>query len=335
VTDPWSGLSPRVVMVARYADRDGIGRYAGQLAAAHADGREFVRVGILDGPGDYHRSFHRLPGALWLLRDARRGDDIVVHWHPHYYLRGGALARTAAYVSWGLLATLRRVTLVAHEPDAQSSGLEEAAVRWSRRRAARVVFHSGWERDRHIARHGTRGGQELVVVEHGDFFASDVVADRAAARMELGLALDRTILLMIGFLSATDPDKGYDRAVAALRAADVARTELHIVGSPIREGADVDALLGRLRDAAQDPRIVLHEQYVGDDEFDLWIRAADAVLTPYRTASSSGVVARARLLGTRVITSDAGGLAAQAGPDDIVVADDTALVEAIRQVAQS
>ena len=329
--DPWTALSPRVVMVAHYAEDDGIGRYAEQLAAAHAEGRTFLRVGIPEGPGDYHRDLHRGPRALWLLRDAGRRDDVLVHWHPHYYLRGSAASRTISHASWGLLALLRRVTAVAHEPDPPGRGLEEATRRWAWRRAGRLVFHSEWERERHVARYGRGRRQELLVVDHGDFFTTSVAATRDEARDDLGLERGRTILLMIGFLSAVDPDKGYDRAIAAVRAIGDPRLELHIVGTPIREGPEVDALVAALRVESREPGVVLHETFVDDDAFDLWIRAANAVLTPYRTASSSGVVARAHLLGTRVITSDAGGLAAQAGADDIVVADDEALAEAIRR----
>lgn len=336
VSDLWDTLSPRVVMVARYAEGDGIGRYATQLAATHQEGRTFVRVGIPEGSGDYSRPLHRGPRALWLLRDAHRGDDVLVHYHPHYYVRGGGASRIACHLSWGLLGLMRRLTVVAHEADAAPrSKAEEAAMRWGWRRAGRVVFHSGWERDRHVTRFGSAPRQHLVVVPHGDFFRSAAVAvSRAEARRSLGLPAERTILLMIGFISAASPDKGYDRALKAVRAADEPGVELHIVGSPIRQGAEVEALLARLRVAAAGPHVSLHEQFVDDDTFDLWIRAADAVLTPYRTASSSGVIARAHLLGTRVVTSDVGGLAEQADAEDIVIGDDAELVEAVRRLAR-
>lgn len=334
VSDPWTDLSGRVVMVARYASNDGIGRYATQLAAAYGRGRTFVRVGILEGPGDYGRPLHRGPRALWLLRDARRHDDVVVHYHPHYYVRGGRASRIAAQVSWALLSGMRRVTRVAHETDPSArSRLEEAAARWAWRTAARVIFHSEWERQRHLSRFGSGRGQELVVVEHGDFFMSGATGlSQVAARRALGLQADRTIVLIIGYLSPSHPDKGYDRAIEAVSAAAQPGLELHIVGSPIREDAEVEALLAELRRATADPHVWLHEAFVDDDTFDVWVRAADAVLTPYRTASSSGVLARARLLGARIITSDVGGLAEQAGPEDIVFSDDAGLLEAIRSL---
>jgi glycosyltransferase involved in cell wall biosynthesis len=82
--------------------------------------------------------------------------------------------------------------------------------------------------------------------------------------------------------------------------------------------------------AAATPNVELHERYVSDEEFDLWIRAADAVVVPYRAASSSGVVARAHLLGTRLIASAVGGIAGQLADGDIPFADDDELVEVIR-----
>jgi glycosyltransferase involved in cell wall biosynthesis len=317
-------------MVARYAELDGIGRYAEQMIGALGNGRAFVRIGVIDGPGDYHRAFDRGPRALWLLRDARRPDDIVVHYHPHYY--GGG---TPTQVSWGILSLLRRVTFVIHELDTARRGVAAVAQRWGWRRVPRVVFTSDWQRDEHVARFGRGRGQELLVMSLRDFYSTSVELTREDARRHLGLPTDRAILLMIGFISASMPDKGYDRAIDAFRRAAAEGAELHIVGSPIRDDAEVHALLDRLRQAAAEiPGIVLHEGFVDHDGFDLWLRAADWVLTPYRQSSSSGVIARAHLLGARVITSDVGGLPAQAGPGDIVVRDDAELLAAIRAAVQ-
>jgi glycosyltransferase involved in cell wall biosynthesis len=332
VPQPWDELSERVVMVARYADRDGIARYAEQLAASHDADRSFLRVGIPEGPGDHHRALHRGPRALWLMRDAGRDDDILVHYHPHYYVRGGPLSMLLCHASWALLATLRHVTFVVHEPDAHKpGGIVELARRWAWRTARRLIFHTDWERERHRRRFGCGARQEQVVVEHGDFFSTTVRLTRESARRELGLPLERTILLMIGFLSAVDPDKGYDRAIDALRATHEPSLLLYIVGSPIRDDPVTHELTARLRDTtAESDQVFFHETYVDDEEFDAWLLAADAVLTPYRTSSSSGVVARAHLLGTRVIMSDVGGLPAQAREADLLFGSEPELVQILR-----
>ena len=335
MSDVWSSLAERVVMVGHYSEGDGIARYAGQLQEAYSDGRTFVRVGIPEGPGDWSRALHRGPRALWLLRDARADDDVLVHYHPHYFIRGGAAARTASYLSWGLLALRRRVMVVVHEFDpVDGPALEERARRWAWRQPRTLVFHSQWQRERHVQRFGQGRRQAHLVVEHGDFFSSGVAASRAEARAVLGLPADRPLLLMLGFISANNPDKGYDRALAAFEAERLT-ADLRIVGSPIRKDPDIDVLLERLRAAAAaSDQVFLHEEFLDDETFDMWVRAADAVLTPYRTASSSGVVARAHLLGTRVVMSDVGGLAEQAAPGDIVVRDDAELAEALQTVVR-
>jgi glycosyltransferase involved in cell wall biosynthesis len=79
----------------------------------------------------------------------------------------------------------------------------------------------------------------------------------------------------------------------------------------------------------------LEERFLDDDELDLWIQAADAVLAPYRSAASSSVVARARLLGTRVVATDVGGLPEQLGSEDILVTTDAEFRKAISDLASA
>jgi glycosyltransferase involved in cell wall biosynthesis len=79
----------------------------------------------------------------------------------------------------------------------------------------------------------------------------------------------------------------------------------------------------------------MEERFLDDDELDLWIQAADAVLAPYRSAASSSVVARARLLGTRVVATAVGGLPEQLGSGDILVATDDELTKALSDLASA
>jgi glycosyltransferase involved in cell wall biosynthesis len=246
-----------------------------------------------------------------------------------------------------LIVRLRRVTFVVHEQDdprAVELGrrgraqywLEERVRRLFWRGARRLIFLSASERDSFEARFPAGARRASLVVGHGTFFTAAASASPADARARLGLATQRVILLMIGFLSARQPDKGYDRVLRALEASDDPRVDLHIVGSPIREEAEVFALIASLQaTAARSPAVHFHERWVSDEEFDLWILAADAVLLPYRESSSSGVAARARLLGTSVITSGAGGLSEQIGPRDIIADTEAELVAAIARVADA
>jgi glycosyltransferase involved in cell wall biosynthesis len=348
VSGDWDFLGQRVIMVGPWPPaRDGIARFGAPLARSLAQSRDVRRVGFPEGHGERRLALHTGLRALKLLAEAHRGDDVLVQYHPHYYVRGAWASRVACYLSWALLVRLRRVSFVVHELDdprpaelgrrgRAQFALEEAVRRLFWRRAARAVFLSDWQRGRFAQRYprGSRG-RTLQVAEHGAMFTPATSAgSREVARSRLRVDAHRVLLLMIGFLSPSNPDKGYARALRALELAGDERVDLHIVGSPIRQHTEVDRLVETLRQAAaSSPQVHLHVTFCTDEEFDLWILAADAVLLPYREAASSGVAARARMLGTRIVTSGAGGLAEQLGPEDITAETDGELAAAIRRVA--
>ena len=319
----WAFLGRRVLMVSRFPPApDGIARYAEQLASA-----------LEREPG---RAVERCAEEVWgglrplrLLPRARRADEVLVHWHPDYYFRFGWASRVAAYAALAVVFRARRTTVLVHELDAPRPAeigrrgkaqfaIEEAARRLMWRGAARVAFHSEWERGAFRFR-----ARETRIVEHGEAFTPVADVPVETARERLGLPADHTILACLGFIS---PHKGWDRAVAAFAAAGREDAELHLVGTPIRPLPEITDHVEALRAAAAaTPGVHFAERYLSDEDFDLWVRAADALLLPYRSAASSGLMARARLLGTPVITTGAGGLAEQAGPEDVVVGDDAGL----------
>jgi glycosyltransferase involved in cell wall biosynthesis len=101
-----------------------------------------------------------------------------------------------------------------------------------------------------------------------------------------------------------------------------------ILGSVKDRTMDNLAYVGRLRDLVdRTPGAQLRTDYLDDEAFDRWIAAADRVVLPYRRSWSSGILARARRLGTPAIVSAVGGLPEQAGPDDEVFTTDEDLVD--------
>ena len=343
----WEFLGPRLVAVSPFPPaNDGIGTYCQQLVETlAAAGRTVLRVGLPGGGGD---AVERLAGRLRPLRllgHARPGDELLVMYHPHYFVKGHWRERMFTYASLLALTRLRRTTFVVHEVDdpvpldfgpigSRAVALEEALRRrlWSRR--VRLVFHTEWERSEFAERFPATDREEHLVT-HGAFFTTSVSASKAEAREQLGLAPDRVALLCIGYLSPEKPDKAYDVAMRAVGEAGVDGLDLHVVGSPIaRPVPEVAEYVEMLRAlAAERESVHMHERFVSDEEFDLWIRAADALVLPYRAATSSGVAARASLLGTPMIGRRVGGIADQLGPDDVGFESDEELVDAIREFA--
>jgi glycosyltransferase involved in cell wall biosynthesis len=274
-------------------------------------------------------------------------DDVVVMYHPHYYAQRRLAGRLAGYVALLAVSRLRRTTFVVHEPDdprPDPTGrrgrlyfwIEEVLRRrlWARR--VTLVFHTEWERDSFARRFPGRGRADRLA-DHGAHFSTGVDATREQARGRLGLAQDRTQLLCIGFFSPEKPDKGYDAAIRAFGQAAPEGLDLHLVGSPIaRPVESVRRYVEQLRQlAAETPGVQLHEGYVSDEEFDLWLRAADFVVIPYREATSSGVVERAHLMGARLICRRVGGLTHQLRDGDLGFDSDDELAAAIGSLART
>jgi hypothetical protein len=172
--EDWAFIGQSVCIVSSWPPaRDGIARFAEPVATVLARTRRIRRVGFPEGGGEHRRALHRGLRALKLLPDAHGFEDILVQYHPHYYVRGGWLARVASYVSWAALVRLRDVTFVVHEiddPRAEPVGrrgraqfaVEEAVRRVFWARAARLAFLSAWQRDRFLARFPAGRRRELL-----------------------------------------------------------------------------------------------------------------------------------------------------------------------------
>jgi glycosyltransferase involved in cell wall biosynthesis len=332
----------RCVIVSTFPPRiDGIARYAEQLANSRSGERTVVRIGLTGSAAD---TMCRLDGGLrplQILGRTRASDDIVLMWHPEYYISGRAWSRAAAYLALGVVLRARRVEVVVHEPDSVvprkrgirrlMASVERAAQRWCWRAPARLLFHSERERRDFEMRSGRPANKPPgVIIHHGAHFRPYAHASREEARRFLGLDLDKTIFLCIGFLSH---HKGFDRAIQAFRRLPGHGAGLYIVGSALYDSAEIREHIEELRAlAAPVPGITIIERFVEDAEFDLWVRAADALLAPYRSAASSGVVERAKLLGTTIVASRVGGLPEQIGPDGIVIESDEELNAAVARL---
>ena len=199
----------------------------------------------------------------------------------------------------------RRLRLISHEITCRPyrGRLWEAFRRIFMGRIGEVQFHTESERTRTIDyMAGWLHRKRTRIVAHARHMTPHFAATRREARRDLNLPQDRCLFLCIGYLT---PHKGFDRAVRAIDRLPPDRdVGLYLVGS-LRTGAPEqrayrDQLAAMV---AESPRVTMVEAYQDDRSFDAWLRAADAVVLPYRGVWSSGVGARARMLGTAVVAS--------------------------------
>jgi glycosyltransferase involved in cell wall biosynthesis len=177
-------------------------------------------------------------------------------------------------------------------------------------------------------------GKNARVVPHGRDFVPTYRGSRESALRELGLGSNRAIFASVGFIT---PYKGYELALDALAALPALDCEYHIVGSlhPQASAADVEYVRKLQQQAIGDPRVKLHLEFVDDAAFDRWMCAADAVLLPYRSSTSSSVLARCHLLGTPAIASRASGLQAELSAADEAVSDAPELAQALARTVRA
>lgn len=162
------------------------------------------------------------------------------------------------------------------------------------RKADLVIVHSARAAAEVTRRYGAR---TTVVVPHGNFRgAYPAPRPRAEVRAELGLSDDRPLVACLG---AVRDYKGVPTAVDAVAALGGA-VQLIVAGDP---KPDVDLKDIDARRQGKD-WIKLRWQRLSDQEFADVASASDAVLLPYRRATTSGVLLAAWTFGRGVVASD-------------------------------
>jgi beta-1,4-mannosyltransferase len=133
------------------------------------------------------------------------------------------------------------------------------------------------------------------VIPHGHYLpVLGELADRAAAREQLGLAGASRVFVLYGRLR---PYKGADELLRAFGGLRDGGARLVLAGAI----PDADYAAKLRHAAAADPRVRLIPRHVGDRELQTLIRASDAVLLPYRRILNSGSALLALSAGRRVV----------------------------------
>lgn len=152
---------------------------------------------------------------------------------------------------------------------------------------------------------------------------------RLDARHELSIDPDELVGALVGSIR---PYKGLDELLDAwaMLDADPPR-RLLIAGMPSRD----PAMAPLLERAALDPNVVLDARRLDAAEMQLFLRAADFAVLPYRRALNSGAVLLALTFGLPIIVPEGGGLEELVDPAyarTFVAGDAESLVGALRSI---
>jgi len=159
-----------------------------------------------------------------------------------------------------------------------------------------VHVHDEESRRRILPRHPRR----VVVIPHGNYIgAYPDTCTQAEARRRLNISDTSLVYLALGQIRRY---KGLDGLISAFRQLAGDDLTLVIAGHP--HDADYGASLEAL--AGADPRIRIDLHFVPDDQIQVYLRASDICVLPYRSATTSGAAILAFSFGRPVIAPDLG-----------------------------
>lgn len=127
------------------------------------------------------------------------------------------------------------------------------------------------------------------------------------AKERLGLAGEERAILFFGRIT---PYKGLDYLIDAFRKINVSgeRYRLIIAGRPDRCEKYWSARQKEIRDLVESEEIILRANFIPDEETEIYFKAADALVLPYRQIYQSGVLFLAHSFGLPVLAADVGSL---------------------------
>jgi beta-1,4-mannosyltransferase len=231
--------------------------------------------------------------GAWLRQG--RPDVVHVHW-IHEFLggsKGTPSARTVRWFDWQLRALnsagVRIVWTVhnlrGHESDGDDPN-DSAAHRAIIERADAIILHCDYAREALIEMHrpSAAAQERMHVLSHGSYVRQyDVDLDQAAARRALGLTDAGTVFAFVGSIRGY---KNVGELLDAFMHVDELAPEdrLLIAGKPLprKFGRKLEKL------ALEDKRIVLELDRLPEDELTRVLRAADAIVLPFRDILTSG-----------------------------------------------
>ncbi len=239
---------------------------------------------------------------------AATSDTRLIHIQWHYKLV--LFDRTALNLYYKALG--KKIVLTAHNIDAAArdgkrSWANRVSLRFHYRIMDWIIVHTERMKSELIRDFGI-SGSKISVIPHGIMSAvPESQVSRSEARERLGLGRETHVILAFGLIA---PYKGLEYLVEALgRLRKENKRFTLVIAGRIKECQDYWEKIGNLieREKLGDS-VVTQLRYIPDNEVELYFKAADVLVMPYRSIFQSGVLFLAYRFGLPVIATDVGSL---------------------------
>jgi glycosyltransferase involved in cell wall biosynthesis len=218
--------------------------------------------------------------------------------------------RTLLMLYYRLLG--KRIVLTVHnvnagKRDSTDTRLNRLTLRIQYRLTHHIFVHTDKMKGELIEEFGMRAPRVTVIPFGINNAVPNTSLTPAGAKQRLGLREDEKAILFFGRIT---PYKGLEYLIAAFEQvlAPGPDCRLIIAGRPDRCEEYWSAIREQIREHVQKEHVLLRASFIPDDETELYFKAADVVVLPYRDIYQSGVLFLGHSFGLPVIAADVGSL---------------------------
>jgi D-inositol-3-phosphate glycosyltransferase len=215
-------------------------------------------------------------------------------------------------------ATGKRVVLTAHnvnagKRDGNDSFVNRLTLRMQYRLCDHIFVHTDKMKEQLIEWFGVKA-QRITVIPFGINNAVPMTGlTPAEAKQRLGIRDDEKAILFFGRIA---PYKGLEFLIAAFQQmrGGSENCRLIVAGKPERGCEEYWAGLRKsTEEGVQNGRVLLRAEFIPDEDTEIYLKAADVLVLPYRHIYQSGILFLSYSFGLPVVAADVGSL-----KDDII-----------------
>jgi len=150
--------------------------------------------------------------------------------------------------------------------------------------------------------------KKIFVIPHGvNTLALSASINRIGARQRLNISLSKKVILFFGRISAY---KGVDLLIDSFIDAGKNDKDLFLIiaGNVKKDNAFFESIKDKIRTSGTQENILTCFDFIPDNDVEIYFKAADCIVLPYRDIYQSGVLFLALGFGLPIIATDVGNL---------------------------
>ena len=191
--------------------------------------------------------------------------------------------------------------------DSKDTRLNRLTLRIQYRLSDHIFVHTEKMKLELIEEFGVQGAQVTVIPFGINNAVPNTHLTPADARQRLGIREDERTILFFGRIT---PYKGLEYLIAAFRQILARRDDYRLIIAGRADNCEKywAAIRDDIREDVQSGRVLLRAEFIPDDETEVYFKAADVLVLPYRNIYQSGVLFLGYSFGLPVLAADVGSL---------------------------